>query len=94
MKTYILCVKAEGQCNDLYIYIITYTYPALFSLLQGPHLPQATYAELGKRYGMEGNLPDTVLQEQLEDVRDHLKREIRKELKEEKKADKGKGSRH
>ncbi len=48
--------------------------------LQSSH-EQTTYYELGKRYGIEPDLADTLLQQRLEEIREHLKREIRKELK-------------
>ena len=49
--------------------------------MQGPHQQQTSYYELGKRYGIEADLSDSALQQQLEEIREHLKREIRKELK-------------
>jgi serine/threonine protein kinase len=51
------------------------------SYYQGSHHDQSGYHDLGQRYGIDPDLADSNIQSRLEEIREHLKREIRKELK-------------
>ena len=53
----------------------------VFDCLQGDYIRYPALLELSSKYGLQTDVSDASLGQQLEDLREQIRREIRKELK-------------